>query len=125
MAPCLRPATTLRPNVATATTAVLVAGSMALRVLNPFAAPAPDPSDWVPHLWGLGALVVVALTHTWAPTIAWVALVIGSAASGLGAVGPERSFQALGPAGQAVCATLMLMGRIEFIAVLALLAVRR
>jgi trk system potassium uptake protein TrkH len=50
---------------------------------------------------------------------------VGNIGPGLGAVGPERSFQALGSAGQAVCATLMLMGRIEFIAVLALLAVRR
>ena len=65
-------------------------GSLLLRLLNPFARPDPTVSDLVPHLWGIGALVVIVLTHSWAPTIAWCAAVIGSTASALGAVGLVR-----------------------------------
>ena len=38
-------------KLATLTTVVLVASSLALRVLNPFGVPPPDATDWVPHLW--------------------------------------------------------------------------
>ncbi|HEY3333878.1 MAG TPA: ATP-binding protein [Candidatus Limnocylindrales bacterium] len=82
-------------KLATLTTAVLVASSLALRVVNPFVVPAPDASDWVPHLWALAALTVVALTHTWAPTLAWCALIIGSTASALAAEGIVREYRAL------------------------------
>jgi signal transduction histidine kinase len=81
--------------LATLTTAILVASSLALRVLNPFGVPPPDPSDWVPHLWALGALLVVALTHTWAPTIAWSSLVIGSTASAFAVEGIVREYRAV------------------------------
>ena len=64
-------------RLATAATAALVGGSFLLRLLNPFGAPPADPSDLVPHLWGIGALLVVLLTHSWAPTIAWCANIIG------------------------------------------------
>ena len=76
--------------IATAATGALVGGSLLLRLLNPFAAPDPTFSDLVPHLWGIGALVVIVLTHSWAPTIAWCAALIGSTASALGAVGLVR-----------------------------------
>ncbi len=80
--------------IATAATAALVGGSLLLRLLNPFAAPDPTISDLVPHLWGIGALVVIVLTYSWAPTIAWCAAVIGSTASALGAVGLVREVMA-------------------------------
>ncbi len=82
-------------KLATLTTAVLVASSLALRVLNPFGLPAPDASDWVPHLWALAALTLVALTHTWAPTLAWSALIVGSTASALAVEGMVREYRAL------------------------------
>ena len=69
-------------------------GSLLLRLLNPFSAPDPTVSDLVPHLWGIGALVVIVLTRAWAPTIAWCAAVIGSTASALGAVGLVREVMA-------------------------------
>jgi signal transduction histidine kinase len=74
----------------------LVTVSFALRLVNPFGAPEPQASDMVPHLWGIGALLLVLLTHAWAPTLAWVALVIGSAASALGVVGLVREVRADG-----------------------------
>ena len=77
-------------RLATAAAAALIGGSFLLRLLNPFAAPAPDPSDLVPHLWGIAALLVVVLVHSWAPTLAWTANVVGSTASALGAVGLVR-----------------------------------
>ena len=82
-------------RLATAAAAALIAGSLALRILNPFGAPPPDPSDWVPHLWAMGALTLVALTHTWAPTVAWVALIIGSTAAALASVGLVREVRAV------------------------------
>jgi signal transduction histidine kinase len=77
-------------RLATTAAAALVGGSFLLRLVNPFGAPAPDPSDLVPHLWGIGALVIVVLVHSWAPTLAWTVTIIGSAASALGAVGLVR-----------------------------------
>ncbi|HEX5829083.1 MAG TPA: hypothetical protein VFY23_16275 [Candidatus Limnocylindrales bacterium] len=82
-------------RLATLTGGILVAGSLALRVLNPFGVPAPDPSDWVPHLWALAGLAVLALTHAWAPTLAWSALIIGTTASALGVEGLVREFRAM------------------------------
>ena len=77
-------------RLATAAAAALIGGSFLLRLLNPFAAPPPDASDLVPHLWGIAALLTVVLVHSWAPTLAWTALIIGSTASALGAVGLVR-----------------------------------
>jgi len=82
-------------KLATLTTAVLVASSLALRVLNPFGVPPPDATDWVPHLWALAALTIVALTHTWAPTLSWCALIVGSTASALAVEGIVREYRAL------------------------------
>jgi signal transduction histidine kinase len=82
-------------KLAALTTGALIALSLGLRVLNPFGVPAPDVSDWVPHLWALGALTVVALTHAWAPTIAWSALVVGATAAAYGVEGMAREYRAL------------------------------
>jgi len=81
-------------RLASAATATVVIGSLLLRLADPFGAPPPEPSDLVPHLWGIGALVVLVLTSGWAPTIGWSASVIGSAASALGAVGLVREARA-------------------------------
>jgi signal transduction histidine kinase len=88
-------------RLAAVTTAILMAGSLLLRVLNPFGAPPADASDWVPHLWAFGSLMLLALTNTWAPTLAWVALVIAASASALASVGlvrEVRTIQVDGPA---------------------------
>ena len=82
-------------KLAALTTGALIAMSLALRVLNPFGVPAPDVSDWVPHLWALGAFTVVALTHSWAPTIAWSALIVGATAAAYGVEGIAREYRAL------------------------------
>ncbi|HET7827971.1 MAG TPA: hypothetical protein VFL03_00310 [Candidatus Limnocylindrales bacterium] len=82
-------------KLATATTGALIAASLALRVINPFGVPDPDPSDWVPHLWALAGLVVVALTFSWAPTLAWSALIVAATASALGIEGITREYRAL------------------------------
>ncbi|HYO43702.1 MAG TPA: hypothetical protein VES19_10935 [Candidatus Limnocylindrales bacterium] len=81
-------------RLATAAAAALVGGSLLLRLVNPFAGPPADPSDLVPHLWGIGALLTVILVHSWAPTLAWTANIIGSTASALGAVGLVREVRA-------------------------------
>ena len=83
-------------RMASVATATVVTGSLLLRMANPLGAPSPEPSDLVPHLWGIGALVVLLLTAGWAPTIGWSASVIGSAASALGAVGLVREVRATG-----------------------------
>jgi signal transduction histidine kinase len=82
-------------KLATLTTATLVAMSLGLRVLNPFGVPEPDVSDWVPHLWAMGALLVVALTFSWAPTLAWSALIVAATAAALGVEGIAREYRAL------------------------------
>jgi signal transduction histidine kinase len=81
-------------RLATAAAAALIGGSFLLRLVNPFASPPPDPSDLVPHLWGIGALLMVVLVHSWAPTLAWTATIVGSSASALGAVGLVREVRA-------------------------------
>jgi trk system potassium uptake protein TrkH len=125
---------------------LLLAGKVILRAVRQFREPAliaPIALDGrpLPDRTVLGALVLLGIfAATWAGgtlgillaapvdlvTAATASLAsVGNIGPGLGAVGPERSYEALGPAGQAVCAALMLMGRVEFVAVLALLAVRR
>jgi Trk-type K+ transport system membrane component len=47
-----------------------------------------------------------------------------NAGPGLGEFSPERSAQAAGPAGMVVLGLLMLVGRLEFLAVLVLLSWR-
>ena len=81
-------------RLATAAAAALIGGAFLLRLLNPFGAPPPDPSDLVPHLWGIGALLLVVLVHSWAPTLAWTAKVIGSTAAAMGTVGLVREVRA-------------------------------
>jgi len=81
-------------RLATAAAGALIGGSFLLRLLNPFTAPPPDASDLVPHLWGIAALLTVVLVHSWAPTLAWTATIIGSTASALGAVGLVREVRA-------------------------------
>ena len=83
-------------RLASVAAAALVAGSLLLRVANPFGAPPPEPSDLIPHLWGIGALLLLVLTSGWAPTIGWSASVIASAAAALGAVGLVREVRAAG-----------------------------
>ena len=80
-------------RLSTIAAAALVGGSFLLRLVDPFGAPPPSPEDLVPHLWGIAALLTVALTRSWAPAVAWVALVIGAAASALGAVGLVRDIR--------------------------------
>ncbi len=78
-------------GLASVATAALVGGSLIVRLANPFGAPDPTPSDLVPHLWGIGALVVLALTRSWAPTLGWSATIVGTMAAALGAVGLSRA----------------------------------
>ncbi len=82
-------------GIASVATAMLVGASLLVRLANPFDAPPPTPSDLVPHLWGIGALVVLALTRSWAPTLAWSASLVGTTASSLGTVGLAREVRAL------------------------------
>jgi signal transduction histidine kinase len=82
-------------KLAALTTGALIASSLALRVVNPFGVPPPDVSDWVPHLWAIAALTIVALTQTWAPTIAWSALIVGATAAAYGVEGIAREFRAV------------------------------
>jgi signal transduction histidine kinase len=83
-------------RLASVAAAALVAGSLLLRVANPFGAPPPEPSDLIPHLWGIGALLLLVLTSGWAPTIGWSASVIAAAAAALGTVGLVRELRAAG-----------------------------
>lgn len=66
---------------------VVVGTAIALRVVDPAGLPSPSVSALVPILWGLGALIVLALTHSWAPTLGWVALIVGSSAGALAVLG--------------------------------------
>ena len=77
-------------RLAAVATIGLAIGAILLRVLDPFGVPAPSASDLVPHLWAVGAIVVLALTNSWAPTLAWCAAVVGSAASALAVSGMVR-----------------------------------
>src|SRR6188472_4357178 len=83
-------------RLATVATIALVVGALLLRVRDPFDAPPPQPSDLVPHLWAVGAIVVIVLTQSWAPTIAWCATVVGSMASGLAVAGMVREAREAG-----------------------------
>jgi signal transduction histidine kinase len=80
-------------RLAAVATIALAAGAILLRLLDPFGAPPPTASDLVPHLWAIGAIVVIALTNSWAPTLAWCAAVIGSAASALAVSGMIREYR--------------------------------
>ncbi len=77
-------------RLATVATIALVVGALLLRIRDPFDAPPPQPSDLVPHLWAVGAIVVIVLTQSWAPTLAWCAAVVGSMASALAVSGMVR-----------------------------------
>ncbi len=81
-------------GLATVAVAALVGGSLLVRLANPFGGPSPTPSDLVPHLWGIGALLVLVLTRSWAPTLAWSASLVAATASALGAVGLVREVRA-------------------------------
>ncbi len=81
-------------GLATMAVAALVGGSLLVRLANPFGGPSPTPSDLVPHLWGIGALLVLVLTRSWAPTLAWSASLVGATAAALGAVGLVREVRA-------------------------------
>ncbi len=81
-------------GLATVAAAALVGGSLLVRLANPFGGPSPSPSDLVPHLWGIGALLVLVLTRSWAPTLAWSASLVGATAAALGAVGLVREVRA-------------------------------
>ena len=84
-------------RVAWVATTVLVVGSLLLRLVVPFGPRPPTPRTYVPHLWAIAALVVVALAQSWAPTLAWVALVVGSSASALAASGLIRELREAEP----------------------------
>ncbi len=97
-------------GLASVATAALVGGSLIIRLANPFGAPDPTPSDLVPHLWGIGALVVLALTRSWAPTLGWSATIVGTMAAALGAVGLSRTVRAAHPGqGEAVLDALLVV----------------
>jgi signal transduction histidine kinase len=81
-------------GLASAAAASLVGASLIVRLANPFGSPPPATSDLVPHLWGIGALLILVLTRSWAPTVAWSAGIVGATASALGAVGQVREVRA-------------------------------
>jgi signal transduction histidine kinase len=68
-------------RLVTTAVAVLDAGAALLRLANPLAVPAESPAAAVPVLLTLAALIVVALVSSWAPTLAWAAIVAGSIAA--------------------------------------------
>jgi signal transduction histidine kinase len=72
------------PSSAALASATLLSGSLLLRIASPPGTSELTPSSLVPQLWALGGIVVLALTHTWAPTLAWSATIISSTASALG-----------------------------------------
>ena len=69
----------------------------------------------MPHLWAVGAVVVIALTQSWAPTIAWVAR--GRRVGGVGARGRRGSVRELAR-GRAARSPLPLLGALVVVAVL-------
>ncbi len=82
--------TTVRPlRLAAVATGALVAGAIVLRLANPYNLPGPSVSAVVPLLWAVGAFVVLLLTQAWAPTLAWIAAIVGSTAAALGIVGND------------------------------------
>jgi signal transduction histidine kinase len=76
-----------RLRLASIATGALVVGAVTVRVANPMAVPGPSVSAIIPLLWGIGALIVVVLTQSWAPTLAWAAAIVGSSAAALAIVG--------------------------------------
>lgn len=82
-------------GVASVASGALVGASLLVRLGDPFLGPPPTTSDLVPHLWGVGALLVLVLTRAWAPTLAWSAGLVGATAAALGAVGLVREARAL------------------------------
>ncbi len=72
--------------VAALATALLVVGAIALRLI-PIGVPGPNVSAVVPLLWGAGAVVVLALTRSWAPAVAWGAAIVGATAATLSVIG--------------------------------------
>jgi hypothetical protein len=60
-----------RLRLASIATGALVVGAVTVRVANPMAVPGPSVSAIIPLLWAIGALIVVVLTQSWAPTLAW------------------------------------------------------
>ena len=105
-------------RLAAVATIALAVGALLLRMLDPFGAPSPTASDLVPHLWAVGAIVVIALTNSWAPTLAWCAAVIGSAASSLAVSGMVREYREANGADPAP-----LIGAIVVIAILVPIAI--
>jgi signal transduction histidine kinase len=77
-------------------TAILVSASMVLRLVNPMALPGPSVSAIVPLLWGAGAVIVVVLTRSWAPAVAWIAAVVGSTAAARAVIGVGSEARTLG-----------------------------
>jgi signal transduction histidine kinase len=82
-------------GLASIASGALVGASLLVRLANPFGSPPPTPSDLVPHLWAIGALLVLVLTRGWAPTLAWSASLVGATAAALGAVGLVREGRGL------------------------------
>ncbi len=76
--------------------AAVVGGLVALRLTDPFDLPGPSISAIVPILWAVGALVVLGLTHSWAPTLGWAAVIVGSTAGALATVGYSGETRQLG-----------------------------
>lgn len=97
-------------RLATAATAALVGLSLLVRLANPFGAPPPSVSDYVPHLWGIGALIILLLSQTWAPTLAWTASIVATTASALGTLGMVREHRGLtGDRPEALLDTLLVI----------------
>ncbi len=83
-------------RLASSAAVALVAASIALRLADPFSMPGPSISAIVPILWAVGALVVVGLTHSWAPTLGWAAVIVGSTAGALATAGYSGEVRRLG-----------------------------
>ncbi len=83
-------------RLASSAAVALVGASIALRLMDPFAMPGPSVSAIVPILWAVGALVVLGLTHSWAPTIGWAAVIVGSTAGALATAGYSGEVRRLG-----------------------------
>ena len=74
--------------------ALLVIGATALRLI-PIGVPGPTVSAVVPLLWGAGAVIVLALTRTWAPAVAWGAAIVGATAATLSVIGVGSEVRAV------------------------------
>lgn len=76
--------------------ALLVAAATVLRLVNPIGLPGPSVSAIVPLLWGVGAVLVLVLTRSWAPAVAWGAAVVGATAAALALIGVGWEARAIG-----------------------------